>query len=395
MSIPTTEIKPDGIYRAPRPQIRSVRELIQNAGIREINDFIDNLIKRSQVVPRYFAQVGLGAVLLLIGILTRLPLLVLIAAITAPVLNPIVGLVAAGVRPSTKHMVRSFIYLIVTLILFFAVGWLSHFFNPASDGAIETLQTFTTDSGWLEWAVLVVISVIAILLFLYRENIPSVVTSSVLVYLVFLPVCLAGVLTARGEFPTAVNHLVLAGSRLLVSLILMIITTWIVGFQPKQALGWLLLALTIIAAVLLINELRGHIPVSAEPMPVMEMASELSPAVTLPAAQPSAEPIPTQAPTKQPTAIPTATAMPEPTPVSATELAEPQPRLAEVTAVSGVVVREAPSLSSLILTYLNQGETVTLLGEQATDQGVVWEKIELRDGVVGWAASSWLQVIED
>ena len=73
MSIPITESKPDGVYRAPNPQVRYVRQMIQNAGPNEKLAFVDNLIKRSRVEPRYFAQLVLGLFLLLIGIIADFP----------------------------------------------------------------------------------------------------------------------------------------------------------------------------------------------------------------------------------------------------------------------------------------------------------------------------------
>lgn len=396
MSIPTTETKPDGIYRASKPQVRYVREMVQNAGPSEIRLFIDNLIKRSKVERRYFAQLGLGLLLLLIGILAKLPLLVLIAAITSPVLNPIIGMVAAGARPSGKHMLKSLLYLLATLALFFGIGWIAHFFNPTLSNTIPTLQPLIGGNGWFEWLILVFISVITVFLFLYRENIPSVVTSTILVYLVFLPVTLAGLFLAQGDTAQMETYLLLAGARLFVSLFILIVSTWLAGFSPKQAFGWLLFALTLTGAVLLINEMRGQTPVSAQPTPEPDLVVEAIVSTPQPTPIPTEEPERTLAPTEIPLIVATATNHPTPTP--APEVEEPTTPVvqqAEVVSESGVVVRESPGTNALILAYLNNGQVVSLLGEQETNQDILWEKVELTDGLIGWATSRYLQPIEN
>ena len=399
MSIPTTETKPDGIYRAPKPKVRYVREMVYNANPRELRAFSDNLIKRSQVEPRYFAQLGLGLLLFLVSILAKLPLLVLIAAITAPVLNPIFGLVAAGVRPSGKHMFKSFLYLVATILLFFSLGWLVEYFNNNAQEGIAALQTFTSNSGWLEWLILVVLAILSVFLFLYRENIPSVLSSAVLVYLIFIPVSMAGMLYAQGSLQPTIESLLLAGSRLFIFLIVMIVTIWASGLKPKQFAGWFLFGIAVISCLLLVNELRGLNQVSVRQL--------RQPAVALAAAIPTNEisPVPTRQPTatisaalipsQSPTAEPTATDYPKPTQPTITEEPVPAINLAQVVSESGVVVRESPDTSALILAYLNNGQLVTLLGEQENAQTILWEKVELADGTVGWATSKYLQIIED
>jgi hypothetical protein len=395
MSIPITESKPDGVYRAPNPQVRYVRKMIRNSSPTEKRAFVDDLIKRSQVEPRYFAQLALGLLLLLVGIIAKLPLLILIAAITSPVLNPIIGLVTAAARPSGQHLMKSLFYLVITFLLFFGVGWLAKTFLPSLKEGIDTLQTFASTYSWLEWLILAVTSVVAVFLFLYRENIPSVASSTVLVYLIFIPITLAGLLLAQGETSLAQCALLLGGSRLFVSIIIMIFTIWIMGFPPRHALGWLTFSLVIIVGALLVNEMSG------KPLFLSQLTSEPTPAQEIvvpslePTAMPTKEPTTTAQPTASPTPKATATKMPDPTPTQEVKQNTPQIRQAKVVSESGVMIRESPSTSSLILAYLNNGEYVTLLGEQESAQGILWEKVQLDDGTVGWASSQYLVVVED
>ncbi len=395
MSIPITDSKPDGVYRAPNPQVRYVRQMIQNAGPSEKRAFVDNLIKRSQVEPRYFAQLVLGLFLLLIGIIAKLPLLILIAAITSPVLNPIIGLVTAAARPSGKHFMSSLAYLIITLLLFFGVGWLSNTFIPSFKDALGALQTFASGNGWLEWLILAATSIIAVFLFLYRENIPSVAASTVLVYLIFIPVTLAGLLFAQGEANQAQSILLISSTRLFISIFLMILTLWIMGFPPRHALGWITFSLVIICAGLLIYEMSGKALFTSQPTPEPGMVQEVVVPSPQPTVIPTQLPTATSQPTLAPTPIPTATEAPLPTPTQELNEQVPTVRTAKVVSESGVVIRESPSRASLILAYLNNGQFLTLLGEQEKAQGILWEKVQLTDGTIGWATSQYLLVVEN
>jgi SH3-like domain-containing protein len=71
----------------------------------------------------------------------------------------------------------------------------------------------------------------------------------------------------------------------------------------------------------------------------------------------------------------------------------PIAQFAQVVSESGVVVREFPSTQATIITYINNGLQVTLLGEKVTDQGMDWEKVIAPDGKEGWVAARFLSVI--
>ena len=105
--------------------------------------------------------------------------------------------------------------------------------------------------------------------------------------------------------------------------------------------------------------------------------------------------LPTATPRPTATLSPTASPSLAPAQSEPEEPAAPEFLQAEVTAESGIVVREAPDVSSLILAYFNKGQIVTLFGEQVTEQNIVWEKVLLEDGTVGWATSRYLLIISD
>lgn len=72
----------------------------------------------------------------------------------------------------------------------------------------------------------------------------------------------------------------------------------------------------------------------------------------------------------------------------------PITQYALVVSESGVVVRESPSTQAVIVTYINNGLQVTLVGEQVNDQGMDWEKVIAPDGKEGWVAARFLSVVK-
>ena len=385
MSIPTTETQPDGLHRAPRNQPQQVRTVLSKASPQQIKDFIDDLIRRNQLNLSSFWQLIVSLSLLAVGLVANLPLLVLLAAVSAPVLNPMIGLILSAIKPSGRYFGKSLFFVLISAAAFFGTGWLINLVSPSTISPDQFNGFFALNDGWLEWAVLALTSILSVYLFLYRPGGPSVVTSTVLAYLIFIPVTLAGLLFAQGDQATATNLLVLSGARFFISILVLLITTWLFGFSPKGVHGWLFLGIVVIASALVIFELRFEQPsysfLESDPLKVV-------------AAAPSEE---SSAPTQLPptkTIAPTQTSQPTITvQLTPTAVAIPTTQYAQVASESGVVVRESPSTQAAIITYINNGLQVTLLGEKVNDQGMDWEKVIAPDGKEGWVSARFLSVI--
>ena len=385
MSIPTSESKPDGLHRAPSKQSRHVRQALSNAGPSQLRDFINDLIRRNQLNPGFFLQLLLSLVFLGFGLIADLPLLVVVAAVVSPVLNPMIGLVISAIKPSTAHLLKSASFLLITLLAFFGLGWLINLSSPGALTADQINGFFSLNNGWLEWVVLVLAAIISAYLFLYRAGGPSVVTSTVFVFLIFIPLTLAGLLFSRGEMGAGITLLITIAARLFISILLMMITVWVLGFSPRGTAGWLLIGMVLILSALAIAEMRfdqfGFSLQTPEPAQIAAVAptSEHLNAAT-----------PTVAPTKKPTVAPTPTEQILPTPTSLEVVGE---RYALVVSESGVVVRESASTDAAIVTYISNGLQVTLIGEQVNAQNMDWQQVIAPDGKEGWVAARFLSEI--
>ena len=385
MSIPTTETQPDGLHRAPRNQPQQVRTVLSKASPQQIKDFIDDLIRRNQLNLSSFWQLIVSLALLAVGLVANLPLLVLLSAVSAPVLNPMIGLVLSAIKPSGRYFGKSLFFVLISAAAFFGTGWLINLVSPSAISPDQFNGFFAVNDSWLEWVVLALTSILSVYLFLYRPGGPSVVTSTVLAYLIFIPVTLAGLLYAQGDQATATNLLVLSGARFFIGILVLLITTWLFDFSPKGVQGWLFLGIVVIASALVIFELRFEQPsytlLESDPWKVV-------------AAEPSKEPsAPTQLPPTK-TVAPTQTSQPTiAVQLTPTAVAIPTTQYAQVVSESGVVVRESPSTQAVIITYINNGLQVTLLGEKVNDQGMDWEKVIAPDGKEGWVSARFLSVI--
>ena len=382
MSIPTTESQPDGFHRAPVNQPRQVRNALRSASPKRIADYIDDLYRRNQLNAAFIWQLLISLVLLAAGLLADLPLVVLLAAVVAPLFSPMIGTVIATLKPSGRHLGRSLLFLIVAILAFFGVGYLIFLINQNAI-SVEGLESFfVLNNGWLEWLVLAITSIISVYLFLYRSNGYVVLPSAVFVYLIFIPICLAGFFFAKGEQSLALQMLSLSSARLFVSLFVMSLVVWIEGLSPKASLGWITFAIIFMLALFGVVENYDTQILANIPEPEGEKASLILPIETLPSS--------TESPATA-TSMPTMPAMPSPTaPAKPTETAEPTIKQATVNSESGVVVRESPSTSAVIVTYINNGQRVTLVGEQANADGMDWERVVAPDGKEGWVGARFL-----
>lgn len=386
MSIPTTESQPDGFHKAPLNQPRQVRKALRMANPKRVSDFIDDLFRRNQLNAAFIWQLLISLVVLAVGLLADLPLLVLLAAVLAPLFSPMIGIVLATLKPSGRHFGRSLLFLIVAILAFFGVGYLISLINQNAISVEGLKNFFVLSNGWLEWLVLAITAIFSVYLFLYRTNGYVVLPSAVFVYLIFIPFCLAGFFFARGEQSLALQMLSLSSARFFVSLFVMSIVVWIEGFSPKASLGWVIFVGIFILTLLGLLENYDNQILANIPEPEEEKAALILPIETLP----SLTPAPATA-----TPMPTVPAKPSPTALAKpTETAEPVIKQAIINSESGVVVRESPSTSALIITYINNGQRVTLLDEQANADGMDWERVIAPDGKEGWVGARFLVEVE-
>jgi len=195
----------------------------------------------------------------------------------------------------------------------------------------------------------------------------------------------AGQAASVGFAASSLPLLIVGLTRLGLVVLIMFLTTWVLGFPPRKSFGIfvavLILALATVSLIEIIHREQTAIQ-TQNPEPTM---------VVVPTAT-SVPPTPTAAPpTATATSIPTAT--PKPTPSPEPTATVPNYTSARVTAPNGLVIREDPSTTSYILAYVNFDEILWLTGVQETNQGINWDQVVAPTGVIGWVSTQYLEVI--
>lgn len=386
MSIPTTETKPDGLHSLPPRQRRSLRKYIETASTRDKNDLLRDIARHSLPHLQYYWQLLICLLLLVIGTLVGSNLVFLAGIIAIPLAKPLLSLVYAGALPSARHFLHALLGLVLTLAGFFLAGWVVREAATLQlDRLVSGLDFSGVAEGGLFWVILVSTSVLTAYAFTYHEAL-SRLSSILLGYLILMPFFAAGQSVA-GDFAVNSLPLIFMGlSRLGLSLLLMLVTTWVLGFPPRNSFGIfvavLVLALATVSVIEIIRRAQNPIVVKTPEPTMMVVVVTATPGPPTPTTPP---------PTATATTLPSAT--PEPTPSLEPTATVPTYVSARVTAPNGLIIREAPSTSALILAYANYGDIIWLTGVKQTADGISWDQIVAPDGGLGWVSTRYLEII--
>jgi hypothetical protein len=178
-------------------------------------------------------------------------------------------------------------------------------------------------------------------------------------------------------------------------LVTAIFTFILIGFAPRALTGWLfgliplVLTLALLTATLFYNDQLN--------LPWLMPDISVTPTQSIQETEPVESPSPKAAePSATATVIPTATLQPTPSPthtealtstVTVTATPEPTEVYGVVIAQNGAVVRDEPSFSSPIVTYVNDGDQVVLLNEYL-DGNTRWFQIRTELDETGWLLGS-------
>ncbi len=385
MSIPTTETKPDGLHSLPPRQRRSLRKYIETASTRDKNELLRDIARHALPQMQDYLQLLICLLLLVIGNLVGSNLVLLAGIIAIPTAKPLLSLVYAGALPSARHFGYALLGLVITLVGFFLAGWIVRDVVPINaDRFLFGVDFSGIIEGGLFWVILVVTSALTAYWFTYHEALARL--SSILIgYLVLMPFMAAGQ-SASADFAANSLPLIMVGlSRLGLALLVMFLTTWVLGFPPRKSLGTFVAVLIFALATVSVIEI-----IQREQVFIQAQAPE--PAVVI---VQTATPVPPTPTTPPPTATATSVLSPTPelTPSPEPTATVPTYTSARVTAPNGLVIREGPSTSSYILTYVNFDELVWLTGVQEKNQGITWDQVVAPDGGIGWISTRYLEII--
>ena len=392
MSLPSSEHLPDNIHDLPPARQRHLRRMPQAASQAEWEILLDSLLDLTGPTLEFFLLALLGAAASAAALYFNEPILLILALVLLPFNAPVFNLALLPASRKIGPALKSLISLIVPIVLSFGAGLLAGWFAPDADPAQLLLGAFNAPY-WPNLAAVAGSAAFCSLILLRQDRLPRL-AGAILSYEILLPLTVAGFGLATGSAAFWPGVLLTALLHLGLAIVAAIFAFVLIGFAPKALSGWALslvpLALTLvvlIAAMLFAGQIvLPWAPQLAAPAPTAtqaatEKALEFTGTAETPAETPS---VPTA--TLQPTASPSPT--PEAT-VTASATPSPTPTVLAGIVVSerGAVVREEPSTSSLIVTYVYDGDEVSLIGEYLNGNSL-WYQVETATGETGWMLGS-------
>ncbi len=359
---------------------RASRQLIQQLTPDERAGYLEDVARRASPSIDFFIFSLLAGAVIGFGFLTDSPYLLLVGALLAPLMSPVVGISLGTVLGSSKLFGRGLGGLSVGSLLVVLVGALAGF--AARLGEPQTLLQVQAHAQ-LSWSAFLVVGLGAALTSatLVREKSSPAIPSAALAYGLYLPLCAAGFGLGSGLTRVWWAGLVLFLIHLAWATLLGAGVLWYMGFRPYTLFGYSLGGVIALIGIILALGFSGAGAVLGAQVGLP--TATFTPSPTLP---PSVTPSETPEPPTQ-TLTPSLTPSPSDTPTQ-TPTPSPTPVLALVNSELGAVLRDAPN--GQIIALLSNGALLQLLPETQIDQfGAVWVKaIYLEENIVGWIQQS-------
>ena len=392
MSLPKTEHIPDDPDLMPPARRRRARRLLAPLEADERAIVLDQLRHRTSPTFDFFLFSILSGAIFCVGLILDAPGLLILGAVFAPLMAPVVGLSFGTVVGSYKFFARSLVGLTIGSLLVFVVGigagLLGRVWMPAS----LTQAYLNAELSWINFIVLTLGAVFTAATMAHHERSPSA-PSVALAYTLYVPLVVAGFGLGSGAAHLFPDGLVVFAIHLAWGAVLGAITLAILGFRPMTFFGYTLGgAVTLIGVALVFG-------VGAFSATLGWFGPPLAVATDTPTATSTLTPIPptsthTYTPVP-PTQTPTITLTPTRTPIpTETYTPTPVPVYARIGPVEGALIRSEPGFTAPILyPGAMQGVLVQLLGSSQEVDGYLWVKVlVIEDDREGWILQSLLDI---
>jgi len=384
MSFPKTEYQPDDPDDLPPARRRRAYRLLAPLNGDEQATLVDEVAHRASPSFDFFLLSLFSGGILSLGLSLDAPALLVLGAILAPMMAPVIGLALATVIGSGRFFLRSLIGLLVGGLLAFLAAW----------GVSLTTRAWLPDSltqahihAQLSWSNFLVLAIGAILTAIATaqeekrgKQLPPALPSVALAYELYLPLAIAGLGLGSGVAHLWPDGLVVFAVHLAWSCLLGALTLAVIGFRPLTLFGYTLSAAVILLGVILIFGISGAGVVFSTHIGLPTLTPTSTPTLTLTPTQ-TATPVPptptyTLTPTFTPTLTPTSTLTPTATPILAIVQTDTE----------GARIRLEPGGETI--GFLANNSLVILLPETAEKDGVAWVRVIAPDGAQGWIVQS-------
>ncbi|MDX1437043.1 MAG: DUF389 domain-containing protein [Anaerolineales bacterium] len=392
MSLPRTEAIPDDPDNLPPARRRRARRILTPLDADERAGFIDQIAHRASPTFEYFLFSLISGAVISFGFLLDSAPVLLLGALIAPFMAPMVGVSLATVTGSWRFFLRSVAGLLIGSVFVIGTGFLAGLVAADLFPLNFTLAEQATQLSFDQFILLAAGSIWTAAA-LVRKRPVAFVGSVALAYSLYLPLAALGLGLASGVPGLWPNGLVVFTVHVASAALIGAVTFAVLGIRPLTLFGYTLggvaLMLCVIVAVGLssagaaIGQQVAALP-TRTPTPTLFNSPTPTPTLTATPVPPTITPTVTLSPTLEPTA--TLTITPSPTPVLAFVEAPPEFR--------GILMRAEPGFAGTVLTTLANGTLIQILSDTPLEvDNQLWVLVkDLERDIEGWVVQNLLVV---
>ncbi len=148
MSLPASEPIPLPEEELPPARRRRLRRMVIPEHHDEQSAFLDDLGERTTPGAEFFLSALLAGLVTGIALMLDSPALVVLAALLAPFMAPVLGMGVAGVAGSTGFLLRSLVSALIGGLIFFLTGTLTGI--PARLFVLNGWCSCPTSCAWMD-----------------------------------------------------------------------------------------------------------------------------------------------------------------------------------------------------------------------------------------------------
>lgn len=376
MNLSQPDPVPDDPNRLPPARRRRALRLLAPLDTDERAAFSAELALKISPSFDFFLFSIISAFVMAAGLLLSAPALLVLGAVFAPPMSPVIGASLGTVLGSFRFFFRSLFGITLASLLVFLVGYAAGIFANSGTTPDLNLAFLYTQLNWTNF-LLLAMGAILTAAGIARSTRGPMLASVALAYELYLPLVAAGIGLGSGIPHLWPDGLVVFAVHLSWAVLLGALTLGVLGFRPLTLFGYTFGAVvSLIGIILLIGISGAGAAFGAQialPTPIPSATPTLTATFTV-----TPSPIPPTATltptlTATPTLAPTDTLTPTPTPVLA---------LIRTSDGQGALVRSEPG-GLVIGSYLD-GVMIQVLPERFENDAGVWVKVLGPDGTQGW-----------
>jgi hypothetical protein len=390
MSLPKTEYIPDDPDLMPPARRRRARRLLAPLDADERAIVLDQLRRRTSPSFDFFLFSVISGIIFCVGLMLDSPVVLVLGAVFAPLMAPVIGLSLGTVVGSYKFFARSLVGLAIgswmVFIVGVAAGLLGRVWMPTSLSQAHS----NAELSAINFIVLTAGAILTAATMAHHERSPAA-PSVALAYTLYLPLVVAGFGLSSGVPHLFPDGLVVFAIHLAWGALLGAITLALLGFRPITILGYTLGGVVTLIGVALVVGVGAYSTTLGwfgTPLAVPTYTPTATYTLTPipPTATNTATPVP---PTLTLTVTLTATRTPIPT---ETFTPTPIPVYARIGPEQGALIRSGPGFDATVLyPGVIQGTLVQLFGESQEIDGYSWVQVRvIEDGREGWMLQTLL-----